>query len=1200
MKLRNLALGFRAYQAIAIEAQLLTRIGQSTKGFFFNDRYQVGIMWSKTSGIMHDCMYYVYEDPSSLQVGQWGYDQNCKVWKSPSFKVSSSDIDYMAVLDARLPVIMTTMLNDEPKSLRRNLPAVMELASVWYCSTWRTSTFVKDQRFIVTRTITGSDARELVLGLKCAPKKLRGCDYLLLRLNLRYARTGGFAGRTPLFGFDLRWQALEKDMTLGFHWHQRAGLHATACMKKLMTGVRDEYINRHVMVSYYERQATFMHRLATDGCRQDDFDRFMSRVPKEAGLCVPVFVALTSLVEEELSTAAATQSATSFSINGMVSDRGVFVKEADGSYRSSKVCNELSRLVTEHKARGPYELIYKMLHGKKIVFDYGIGPKDAAKSDREIASQVIEMRPFQFFSECLQSTVSHANDDDALLNSDKYPKIVSSFQQALSSNTPVIGTSEDRKFHCGENHPEFMSVATSIIARVIGSPALVTSAAIEACNTTRHIVFPVGYGRRARQRLDGEGREVEDLEMKKLVEELEALIVQSQTDFVKRKTGKQFVEVMRMKLFKHMQQGIKAIAAGNINSIHVRGFAKAIMRFNSDIIEYVASITSDDVGAVAVCCADADVKKQAQLIVYLPCSLLHLTMQHNSPDKHVVSDSTTAKFIEMNDISITDRGMISQSPIHPCMSIQPLSGTSMVHDLMNVVSTATMTIRWSDPPVVAEASLNQGIRMLQNKWLLTSEEVQTLKDGGLIPRSLPELLGGFMIRDDETLNAVIHRHREEDIQDVIDGRRNIMMTVLRQSRIKNKKPGVEDEEKEYEDVPGTGRFSTDIKIESINQSRKIGGQVKNALLSVQRPSLRRERTAQFVKTFRNHQIQHPRFEEVKNAIRQPRVFVHFTDREEKDQFTHKMGVVAYRKIADRRRIMARRFLNITYRTPLDLEEVEISELPDDEFRTRMIRLSRERQTSGHTHTSPVGLPAVRIIENDTKMMYTRPQSFNFSYELEGDERPYAAPMYRNSEIKSFKVCLIGGPAVKTGSRLAYATGWIGDKMFAFYQFLGRRQSGSVDITAYAKLTSVVVPVPGAQLYVQIKEDWSPIFGAESDPLPGVHGDFAAVTNYGGMLRNRQGFLRITDIFAMNDSGLPSWTRQHFPAGLRFMGKPVEVPCESITFSGSKYVSRVRLVEDIFRRKAVVDVTSWPVIVRYPRGEVDAAPHEEMVLTDEED
>jgi hypothetical protein len=302
----------------------------------------------------------------------------------------------------------------------------------------------------------------------------------------------------------------------------------------------------------------------------------MDTGPKVPYFNVFYFIALTRLSKESYLTASNQKLSTDMSLQNLITDKGTLISDicnitGNRIYKSGKLASAMSKIIAELKPNGIYHLLY-LLSKEDNPEEYLLEFKDQKSSDREYSIQSYKRRPFQYFEEMQSSTVSIAAPEDALLEAEKYCPMVESFLDIMRSKGSIALSSEDRSFFCGNMHPEIgMSTGTLIIAIEAGSISMVSSASLQRCSRGRRTVMPMGFN------------------FKEMLKEGEYEMVQ------RIKYGRMEMQAS-IYTYKHMMQGIRAIAAGNINTAYVKGSTELAVLSTNAIKKTYSIVTSDDVG----------------------------------------------------------------------------------------------------------------------------------------------------------------------------------------------------------------------------------------------------------------------------------------------------------------------------------------------------------------------------------------------------------------------------------------------------------------------------------------------------------------------------------------------------------------------------------------------------------------------------
>jgi len=1122
---------YKTFQNIRINNDLFMRIS-GKKGCYFSVVHQVGLAWERhASDIAYHCIYYTFSEIDG--VGQWAKFDN--YYRSSSFVLSQQDIRFASALLGRVLTMVTTVMNNATDHWAEIEKALMQIAYTWLDSSWFTTTLCSDYRFTTTGHMSGNDVTDLIVRNLKSKRPLRACDLMLLRLAEKHMKGARPRSVTPMFGLPLRFHCLEKDLALGMNWHIRKAQHETNCCKKMLAGAVDELAFRPKVVAYYFRQVEFMKSVYNGSATYADLKYLLDTAPETPAINVPFMAAMVYESKESLQDSASNQTSTQFSLNNMLSDRGM-TNYSNGNVTAKKVVDEMTIHIKLADVKGPYGLLYSESHGQKIPQIFAISAKDASKSDREISAMLRTMRCSQFFSECMQSTVSRAMPEDALLDSEKYCPMVRSISNLLSKRTRVYAMSEDRSFHSGNNHPEAMSLVSALVGRLAGVPPMISSASLQRCWKSRKVVLPVGFASLDKKEVNDDTKEALSW-------------LPSAFSWVNRFRNKKQTKVPMVELQYHMMQGIQAIAAGVINTIYNTGMMNIISKASKVVEDHYIITTSDDVGRV-VQMKDGVGDQIKDLVVYKPLECLKFSSQLNNWRKLVVVENDG--IVEVNNITTAACGMIPQTFIHSVLAIQPLNGESILVDIMNVVAQSRQTIFWGDGPTLAMSALVNGVRMIMNKWLMSRSQVDELYSLGLLPKSINELIEGFFPRTEISLRGFIAITPREKRPQILNNTRSLYTSAVRYLRAKVQ---VEEEEPTIAVIPISLTF--DLKRLTILNARANQGRLRAAYTRPYSINTKLAHLSKFFQLFKS-------LEEIDlepyRYLQPPNVHVIFRPMQLEDRLPRSMGMSSIRVKESIRAILGRRILNIVYRQPLTEMEIDIADTKDEnEFKERIQQLRFQKNVEGFSTTSPSGLPPVRFY-GTTKFTYL--QCFNFSVEVlpqEYKSRPFE---FNGHIVRDFKPQIWGAGSLKeSGLIRCFATGYIGENRLAFYKKIrGKVSSIRAEIE---NVNMVRVQQNNGKVIAYLnKEDRSPIHDPEEEhesSFPGLTGDTCSILNYGQYLHtnNNSGFACFQRIFRKKGSEYPWFCKDQLPPFPQFSPDAVEVTGGRFHITGNQYIGKFR-------------------------------------------
>jgi len=574
-------LSYSIFNAAHVEAELHGKIfGKS--GCYASAFSGVGISWrnSKANGNTYLVCYYQLTEPKD-SCGRWLKDDALGCYKSPTFRLSVSDILYSKILPMRMAAMYYSTLAYTNKSIRRYLmQQMMLLMAMLRGSSWQTSALIGDSRFMVLCAVSGSG--DVASMLDKAPKRvsqyLTFTDYYTLFKLRKFGLTynGGTMKRTPLFDLPMRFIAIEKDIPLMQMWHIRKADHATKCFIKLRDGVRLELQSRQSYLKHLELQLDFIERIK-DGVTQGDFDFLMDFSPN-----TPYYNHLftSALVWKGIQgiDAGKRTTPTKLSIRALFSDHNCTTVTYDKvtklyDIRSSRVADAMRDLLREYgDPVSIYSLMYNIAMGEKKRNIFATHPKDSKSKNREIPQMTSYMRVFQFASESLCEIYTDSDPSDMMQNPEKFSRFAVNFSKAMKSGG--IARSEDKEFFCGWMQPEFMALVISTVAHLTGSTSLITAASIMRTDKSRFSVIPDDCN--------------------------PDILGDLPREYVRvHKNNKVYMRPMILSRT-HMGQGVKAMAAAVVNTVTSVGAQKMFDEMCSHIKESDVITTSDDAARYVV------------------------------------------------------------------------------------------------------------------------------------------------------------------------------------------------------------------------------------------------------------------------------------------------------------------------------------------------------------------------------------------------------------------------------------------------------------------------------------------------------------------------------------------------------------------------------------------------------------------------
>jgi len=1131
----------QAVQTARIQKELYDKI-YGKHGCYYSEKDGLGISWSVTGpeSLTYNCIFYSSENPGNEKLfGVWVKESF--YYRSPGFKVSRQDINFSKKNYDALVCTYISMISMHEKGDRYD--EFISLFTVLTCnSSWKTSDFADNSRFVTTGHMSGNNVSELIVKPITAGKPIRSSEFLYMNLVNRYLKNPPLRNLTPLFRLPLKHMCLEKDLGLAVNWQNREADHETECCRKMIERSRDEYLNQTTVLKFYKECQSYISKMLSVGVDYEETKKVLDITPEEPVLNPVFYIAMCKSCEKEIEMASSTQVQTGFSVNDMVSDRGsMYFDKSRNCWTESKVCDELGKLKARVDFSGPYDCLLKLFKEKHEKF-YLIRSKNG-RGRREFATQFIESRFLQSYEEKLASGVSLTAPDDQFLSPHKYNEMVDGFTRVLNSPKPVVGSSEDRSFHCGHNMPEALSIACLTHAVVNKVPYFVTLSSIKRCNTSRKCILPANFRN-------------ELINIPEYLREDEVFFLS------RNKVSKRTV----IKVRKHAMQGMHAVISGVLNTTHVKGIEN-IMQNNLDMFsDSHVFTTQDDVGR-AVSISDGvnpDFAQNNYLVK--PMRTLNMTLQKNNDRKHVVIEHKKSSYglLEVNNIMIVSSGMVTQSHIHPHIIIQPLTSDSIIIDIMNVVSNSRQSVFWGDSPSLAWCCYEMSLYTLRMKWLMTKGHINYLKEIKFIPSNHEELISGFYPRTIDAIKIFINFNNDEELDLVSSGTKSLYDNACNHF---SKSWKIEQHEKVQ--ILKTCMNTYDSKRDLVYSARTRKGKLRSSVVKPLPPSIRMEVRERFVNYFSvepRNEDQCKRFlklgpPEIKSSLRP------MTKDDKKPCI---IGAKSQKLDLSRKNLICNKLLGCNYRTDLTFEErLKLSSPNFWKERDEELKIVSEEGLEIH---SPSGLPVVRFLGGTR---FTKPMAFNFSVNIKSDsliKRPF---VYRGSSVSDLRPCLYGRATVETINVLCFATGMINGERFAFYK---KGIKGKLShVKAEDNWSNIVDVKVNKGLIVRYlnNEDWSPLESGYSRHVPGIEGMNTAMLNYGGFLRSSsdRGFKILQEIFVSKGSFMPSFMQDKMPSYPRFHKESIKVNSKRLIIYGDTCISMIQLVsaQGPVKKYSVIDI-----------------------------
>jgi hypothetical protein len=1036
------------------------------------------------------------------------------------------------------------------------------LLMIGFCkwSTWQTSAIMGDSRFFVLCAISGSgDVSTMISKAADRVKKyLSFPDYYCLFLLSRFSRT--YDGKplkfTPLYKLPMKFLTIEKDIPLMMMWHIRGKKHATDCFKKLAEGVKFEITNREEILKFMNQQLKLAERAPHTGITQQEFDNMMSHHPEAPYFNFFVFAALSWKSANSLQ-AGKRQNPTKIKLANLVSDHHSTIisnsEEPLGAIiDSTRVAEGFSKLLKDYdNPRGIHELIHRLSQGPKLSNVFTIHPKDSKSKNREIPQMTNYMRVTQFVSESLLEIYTDDEEADMMQNPSKYSIYAKRFSDIMSKRGRT--RSEDKSFFCGHMHPEFMSVAIGLLARILGSTPLVLSSSLIRCDRSRITVTP---------------HEMDE----------ETLIDVPTLGVINLRIGKKLVQRKAILNYVHMQQGVRAMAAACINTAVSTGLDLLQREVAPDIIDSCVLTTSDDAVRGVVVKAQSVMNRFRVKDDYInaPINVMPMVMMLDSTDKGIESE----RIAEFNNVVCSPVGLMPQHFVHAHLAIQPLNGENIIDDIFEVTARARSTLSWGDTFDLTRSVLSNNILYLCQKWHLTDHEIEVLISHGLLPETDEELLRGGKDLSDKILSFMLRSMLPASRTDLENGLIDIR-SGLRSYNVK---------EKSRNKYIKTIDYPSEIKsltrnFVKINASRRLKGNLKVDMMKPYNFERLRNVKNDFLKDFYLNDAPMTEAELilVKSLPQLPKVKVYPKEPSKTDLQPHTQGGRAITQHdLDYKLIIAKRETGVTVTRFLTDKESDLLALTDKEFERELHLKEIRDKYYGIRFKSPTGRPLIRFYGD---AMYIRPQVFTFIVDL-----PYPEPRdnlftMSGRPFRNFKPCWWGEwsllRADKTKASMAFGYSIEEDALYVFYK-LESRALKLYTIETYDKsIKFVEFQIQGRNMLCPIARDYTPIKVSRIEDYENISsyanmtGDATALLNYGNYMNSDSATASkwMKEIFKAHNSSLPGFINDFKPRFPIFAPGAKEFEfAKLIVLKHYNSITRLKLIwSDHPRKKITIDL-----------------------------
>lgn len=966
---------------------------------------------------------------------------------------------------------------------------------------------------------------------------------------------------TPFFRLPFRLMSLEKDFSQMTQWHIRDCNHATNCMVKLTEAAKRHAIEEPHINQFMQLQLDFLQRMMDEGIPAEEFSAFMDNVPEIPVFNVIAFIGMTNIVKEDIRMIGSTQHAMGFTIWKLITDRHCIDNMPDlpsggPQIKTSRVIDAMGGYLRKFgKLNGAYEMLVRMMIGDKLPKDFLLDhEKDAKESDREISQTTPPYRIAKNFPESMVETFTGNCDADQMSDPMKYSTHVLETVEA-SRGGRGVNISEDRSKFCQEQEPQMQGLAIAIASIECGSTALRSAASLTMMNKTRHIIYPPTADHSlllgdhpARDAMVVSGRE------KKVTKVIE--------------------------IEKNMTQGLGAISAGLVNTIHVIAHDRLATDLIPGLEGVTCKTTSDDVKRSAKVTNGFSYPLVNANYCEMPNSTLHFSMMVNNKKKFMQSSN----FSEFNNVVATKSGMVPQSPVHSTLCVQPLLSKSLFGDLVSMISSARSTLAWGCPPDSIDAALSGMYRTFRQKWLISDSESRTLYRCGLIPKNMSEMLSGFWVRDSDTLKKIFASQDEETRDDILTGRVPLYNTLksFELDILGERKKFTRKKRAKFEHIDGLHRAN--MVGDTVMSQRNTSENMMTRHIQPIHPKQRNSAKMRFF-NFLNGPIPDIDITELE-LLAPPRVTVHVRAARRADSLPTSLGTSGLIDGLSTQRIRASRYVGVNYRCAPTTEEDRIANLPEKEFLKELAIIERASHYTGLSFKAPGGRPLTRMFDN---RLFRRPATFNFSVEMEQSQRIEQPFMCRGRIVSNFKPIIYGGNSMSSLQKikyvLAFATGTMDGETILFYKRKGRGQiieHHNIGMQVNMQSSNLLSARKGQlTIYYRLRADVTPLqtrhhLSKDTPFLAGMLGDNDALFNYGFYCRSNSpsGFQIYQSMFMRHKSIVPDFLRKHMPKFPFHLPGSVELPrAEQTVLQGSLSAHYLKLIHvENPPKLSIIDVT----------------------------
>jgi hypothetical protein len=800
-------LKYKAYASIVVEADLLSKINGNF-GCFYSQHSQAGITWSRTTknSLTYYANYYVKGAVDPI-CGQWSQLEGHEGWfKSPTFKLDNEDIAYAKVLPGRfLAMVSVTLSYCKDHDRWKMIEKLMLVLGVLRNSSWTTSAIAGDMRFMVLNMLSGTGDRQKEHDdmAKHVTNKLRFSDYALLDLALKSdeERTR-LMNVTPFFRMDMRFLNMEKDLSLMMMWKPRPGEDPFLVVKKPILALLKEQKERPLLLENYWKGVEALKMINRGEFHQEDMDEYMDNLNKVVFFNIIMFIGLAHLSCDNSNFGmrqknAGVKISTLMSYKWAMSIEPMNVLTLDNA--KIKQVKQISNFTEMLKKCGDpkniYALLVRVLKQKRNDYVSIYVPKNGKSSRREVPQMGPPRRLFQMFSENNGQIYVDQEPIDNKTDPAKFSKLANAVHEMLSIG--AVSSSEDKSEWCHNMHAPFMGLGIAIVARLIGSTGLVSTAAKLVADTSRWTVLPPGC----------EDSMIDEIETKVKVAYCRQKKVQT---------------CWMVKHYRSMQQGQDQTSSSIIGTVAVKGLDILHKRCTPDIEETYVVTTADDESRTMRLVKDPvyNPKKTSYDYVEAPMPLLKHCLMENNWRKHMVS----WLLAEFNNATAGPYGMYNSQLAQCFLCLQPLRADNPLDDIISLVSNARQSIPWGCSLDVARTALAFGKSMLRQKWLMTQDDVDVLDLLQLFPQTDEELLQGFTIKELSVKNRMLQLMTNDQVATLTESGTSLY-NVMRQFRIRNSKRKKKTTYSYPSEIWGITR-----SVEQISSSVKVAGRLNSAYL----------------------------------------------------------------------------------------------------------------------------------------------------------------------------------------------------------------------------------------------------------------------------------------------------------------------------------------------------------------------------------